>query len=140
MLKQFLRALYLILYSEHHRGIMLNHTTYQKTRGICKVHNVPIRYIINKIYRTRAARVKGLPENKCFFTGSNLGLPRHGLFSFHRRFADPSGNILGSNCVPVGLFIHIFLFFSSYLFLFSFLIYDSVCCNTDMHINYINMF
>ena len=25
--------------------IMLNHTFYQKSRGICKVHNVPIRYI-----------------------------------------------------------------------------------------------
>ncbi len=31
--------------SPPHRCIMLNHTTYQKSRGICKVHNVPIRYI-----------------------------------------------------------------------------------------------
>ena len=35
---------------------------------------------INKIYRTRAARVKGFPEYKCFSSSSNLGLPRQGLF------------------------------------------------------------
>jgi hypothetical protein len=35
----------------HHRCIMLNHTTW-KSRGICKVHNVPIRYI--KSYQVHA--------------------------------------------------------------------------------------
>ncbi len=59
---------------------------------------------------------------------SNLGRPRQWLFFF-----------------PLFLFIHIFLYFSSYLFLFflfftyyssssysSFLIFESVCCITDM--------
>ncbi len=68
---------------------------------------------INKIYQTRAARVKGFPEIKCFPSGSNLDFPRQGFFlstgpqrlwnmrspaprPAHRSFADPSGNILGS--------------------------------------------
>ncbi len=38
---------------------------------------------INKMYQTRAASLKGFPEIKCFPSGSNLGLSRQGLFSFH---------------------------------------------------------
>ncbi len=38
---------------------------------------------LNKIYKTRAARVKSFPEINCFPSGSNLSRPRHGLFSFH---------------------------------------------------------
>ncbi len=99
---------------------------------------------INKIHETRAARVKGFPENKCFSSSSNLGLPHQGLCSFHwttqamkqqapcpahRSFADPSGNVLGSKLCTgatirpnfyrffpffIQFFDLFFLFFSSY--------------------------
>ncbi len=90
-----------------------------------------------KSIETPAACVKGFPENICFPTGLNLGLPRQGFFSFHwtteaikyegpcprpahRRFPDPSGNILGSKlCTGVAfysyLLIFLFLFFFSYI-------------------------
>jgi len=55
--------------------------------------------IDKKNYRTRAARVMGFPEIRCFPSGSRLGRPRHGIFSFHWT-------------------VILFLFFSSYLFLF----------------------
>ncbi len=54
---------------------------------------------IDKNYRTRAARVMGFPEIRCFPSGSRLGRLRHGIFSFHWT-------------------VILFLFFSSYLFLF----------------------
>ncbi len=55
--------------------------------------------IDKKNYRTRAAHVMGFPEIICFPSGSSLGRPRHGIFSFHWT-------------------VILFLFFSSYLFLF----------------------
>ncbi len=92
---------------------------------------------INKIYRTRAARVKGFPENKCFSSSSNLGLHRQGLFSFHwttqtmkyeapcpahRSFAEPSGNVLGSKlCTGATIrpnFNRFFSFFMQFFDLF----------------------
>jgi hypothetical protein len=38
------------------------------------IHNRPPKF--NKNYQTRAARVKGFPEIKCFPSGSNLSRPR----------------------------------------------------------------
>ncbi len=117
---------------------------------------------IKKISRTWAARVKGFPEIKCFPSGSNLDLPRQGLYSFWTTEAlkyevscpPPRPSQLrwffpaifwGQNYVPVRLFIHIFLSFSSlsyylFLFFFSYICIESVCCITGMHINYINIF
>ncbi len=67
--------------------------------------------------------MKGFPENKCFPTGLNLGLPRQGFFSFHWTTEA------------------IFLLISSYPSLLissysSFLIFKSVSCITDIHINF----
>ena len=66
-------------------------------RSFAASYSIP--KIDKKNYRTRAARVRGFPEIICFPSGSRLGRPRHGIFSFHWT-------------------VILFLFFSSYLFLF----------------------
>ena len=94
--------------------------------------------------RTRAARVKGFPEIKCFPSGSNLGnghsTSRAFLFPLghrgseiwdplppepaHRRFADPSGNILGSKlCTGATFYSYLLnlLFLSLLILLFLYL-------------------
>ncbi len=100
------------------------------------IHNRPPKF--NKNYRTRAARVKGFPEIKCFPSGSNLSRPRAFFLSTgpqrlwymrspatrpaHRSFANPSGDILVSKlCTGATIRPNFFPFILFYMVFWSFL-------------------
>ncbi len=73
----------------HHRCIMLNHTSYQKSTAICKVHNVALHYI--KILSSlNACGLVGSPVNTCtlyFLDFSNKLFKIHPKWKCQRRMA-----------------------------------------------------
>jgi hypothetical protein len=99
------------------------------------IHNRSPKF--NKNYRTRAARVKGFSEIKCFPSDSNLSRPRAFFLSTgsqmlwymrspatlpaHRSFADPSSDILVSKlCTGATIRPNFFRFILFYIVFWSF--------------------